>query len=86
MKTENKTKELNLTEEIASKLSSGLTEKEILNQGFDIGVELLTPLYGQKYAKNFIQKSYWYDEDFCFDILCAYRGFGKTILSKGVTS
>ena len=80
MKTKNETKKLNLTEEIASKIPSGLTENEVLKQGFKIGVELMSPLYGEKYAKNFIQKSYWYDEDFCFDILCAYRGFGKELV------
>lgn len=76
MKTENKTIELNFPEEIASKLASGLTEKEVLNKGFEIGVEILFPMYGETTRKH-MQKLYWYDEDFCSDLVSAYFHFER---------
>lgn len=78
--TINENKKLNLTEEIGYLLPSGLTEKQAIEKGFDIGVKLMTPLHGEKYAKNFIQKSFWYDEDFIMDFLAAYSYFGKKLI------
>ena len=76
MNTENKTIELNFPEEIASKLSSGFTEKQVLEKGFEIGVEILFPMYGEKTRKH-MQKLYWYDEDFCSDLVSAYFNFER---------
>ena len=76
MNTKNTTIELNFPEEIASKLASGLTEKQVLEKGFEIGVEILFPMYGEKTRKH-MQKLYWYDEDFSSDLVSTYFHFER---------
>jgi len=76
MKTENTTIELNFPEEIASKLASGLNEKQVLEKGFETGVAILFPMYGEKTRKH-MEKLYSYDEDFCSDLVSTYFHFER---------
>lgn len=67
----NKTITLNFPEEVASKLASGLNEKQVLEQGFEVGVAILFPLYGEK-SRKYLQNMVRYDEDYCSDLVSNY--------------
>jgi hypothetical protein len=62
---------MTIDEQIVEKLPAGLCEKEVLSIGFDIGVDILTPLHGYK-SKKYMQHYYSYDEDFCSDLVSKY--------------
>jgi len=62
---------MTIDEQIVEKLPEGLTEREVLVKGFDIGIEILKPLYGNK-SKKYMESYYTYDEDFCQDLVTKY--------------
>jgi len=68
---------MTIDELIVGKLPKGLSEREVLAKGFDIGVEILKPLYGDK-SKKYMESYYTYDEDFCQDLVSKYFYLERT--------